>query len=229
MAAERRWWSDGGKSYNSGMTCSICEGRKAKRFCPALRSEICPQCCGKEREETIDCPLECSYLMESREHEKTAGIHPDEFPYKEIRITESFLRDREELLNAVGQFVVEAAFQTHGAADQDAREALDALVRTYKSLESGVYYQTMPQSPIGQAIVMQVEELLQRFRAEETRRTGMTRTRDADVFGILVFLLRMALDENNGRKRGRRFLHSLVQHFLPDEPSQAQSSLIVPG
>ncbi len=210
------------------MTCSLCDGRKAKRFCPAARSEICPQCCGQEREQTLDCPLDCIFLAESREHEKTAGLHPERFPHKEVRISQSFLEDRKELLNATGQFVLVAGLNTPGAVDRDVREALDALVRTYKSLASGVYYQSMPPSPVSQAIVVQVQEQLQRFRAEETRATGRTRTRDADVLGVLVFLLRMALDDDNGRKLGKRFLHNLYDHFPPARP-QAQAPLIVPG
>ncbi|HYM12770.1 MAG TPA: hypothetical protein VEU62_18675 [Bryobacterales bacterium] len=217
------------------MTCSICESRKAKRHCPALRSEICPQCCGKEREETIDCPLDCPYLAEAREHERLAGLDPGEFPYKEIHITDTYLRQHEDILTAAGRFVVGAAFNTAGATDRDVRDALDALARTYKSLASGVYYETQPQSPIAAAIARQIQELLQKFREEEQKETGLTRTRDADVLGILVFLLRMAIDRDNGRKRGRSFLDFLRRHFgSPAGPAGAlaaapSSSLIVPG
>jgi hypothetical protein len=209
------------------VTCSICESRKAKRACPALRSEICPQCCGKEREESLNCPFDCVYLIEARAHERRAGLDPANFPYKEVRITEDFLREQEELLNFTAQAVTGAALQTPGAVDHDASQALDAMVRTYKSLESGIYYQTMPDSPLGQAIVARVQEQLQQFRTAETERLGMARTRDTDVLGILVFLLRMALDEDNGRRLGRRFLDLLQRHF---ESAKAPAApLIVSG
>jgi len=209
------------------MTCSLCDARKAKRFCPAVRSEICPQCCGQEREETLDCPLDCPFLIEARQREKRAGIDPEKFPYKDIRVSETFLRQNEDLLTALGRFVAAAAAQTPGVADSDAREALDALARTYKSLQSGVYYQTMPGSGPAQGMVAQIQEMLQQFRAAETERTGVTRIRDVDVLGLLVFLLRMAMDEDNGRKRGRRFLTSLYTHFPPAGPLGPQAPLIV--
>jgi hypothetical protein len=193
-----------------------------------VHSGICPQCCGKEREHTLTCPLDCIYLMEARAHEKRAGLGPEQFPYKEIRISENFLRDHEDLLTATAQAVAGAALQTPGAVDQDARQALDALVRTYKSLESGIYYQTLPDAPVAQAIMSRVQERIQQFREEETRRLGLSRTRDADVRDILVFLLRMALDEDNGRRLGRRFLGLLHRHFRPAE-AVAASPLIVPG
>lgn len=209
------------------MTCSLCESRKAKRSCPALRQEICPQCCGQEREETLDCPLDCSYLLDSRDRERRPGLDSENFPHKEVRITENFLRDHEDLLTATARSVLTASFQTPGAVDRDVRDALDALVRTHKTLESGVYYQTMPQSPLAASIAGGIQQLLQRFRQEETQRTGLTRTRDVDVLGVLVFLLRMALDEDNGRKLCKRFLHKLYLHFQPAQPASAPSSLIV--
>ena len=52
------------------MSCVICEVRKEKRFCLALHDRICPQCCGEQREVTLDCPPECPYLQQAREHEK---------------------------------------------------------------------------------------------------------------------------------------------------------------
>jgi hypothetical protein len=211
------------------MTCSLCESRKAKRFCPALREEICAQCCGKEREETLNCPLDCPYLLESRAHERRPGLDPDSFPYKEIRIRESFLRDHEDLLAAGARFLYLAALQAPGPVDQDVREALDALARTYKSLASGVYYQTMPPSPVAQSIVSAFQQMLQQYRREQAERTGVTHVRDADVLGVLVFLLRMALDEDNGRRYCKRFLHTLHWHFAPELSPSARSSLIVPG
>jgi len=152
---------------------------------------------------------------------------PESFPYKDIRITENFLKENEELLTAAARFVLGASFQAPGAIDRDAREALDALVRTYKSLESGVYYETMPQSPLAASIVSAVQQSITQFRQEETQRSGLTRTRDADVLGVLVFLLRMALDEDNGRKYCKRFLHTLYLHFQPESAAPSQSPLIV--
>src|SRR5437879_2103381 len=52
------------------LSCAICEIRKEKRFCPAVHGRICPQCCGEQREVTLDCPSDCPYLQQAREHEK---------------------------------------------------------------------------------------------------------------------------------------------------------------
>ena len=63
------------------MSCAICEVRKEKRFCPAVHGRICPQCCGEQREVTLDCPSDCPYLQQAREHEKP---RPADEPEREI-------------------------------------------------------------------------------------------------------------------------------------------------
>src|SRR5271156_6245311 len=58
------------KQESYALSCAICEIRKEKRFCPAVHGRICPQCCGEQREVTLDCPSDCPYLQQAREHEK---------------------------------------------------------------------------------------------------------------------------------------------------------------
>ena len=59
------------------------------------------------------------------------------------------------------------------------------------------------------------------IRRDEPRRLGMTRTRDADVLGILVYFQHFEIDRNNGRPRGRAFLDAL-RAFYPAPPGSAE-------
>ena len=211
------------------MICKICEVRRAKRPCPAVRGEICSLCCGREREVTLDCPLDCEYLQESRKHERGAEVKPDEFPNQDIRVTETFLRDHETLLIAMGRAVLMAGFETPGAVDSDVREALAALIRTHRTLESGLYYETRPDNPVAAELCRRIQEAAGEFRRLETEELHMTKTRDSDVLGVLAFLQRLEIDKNNGRKRGRAYLDFLRGQF-PDTAGQASrdaGSLIV--
>jgi len=84
------------------LSCAICEERKEKRFCPAVHGKICPQCCGEQREVTLDCPSECPYLLQSRQqaHAKddwAEGVDRSAL-FPEIEIDEQFLYEREELI-----------------------------------------------------------------------------------------------------------------------------------
>ena len=50
------------------MKCIICGKGKAKRFCPAKNSNICPKCCGEKRGIEINCPLDCEYFIEGQKN-----------------------------------------------------------------------------------------------------------------------------------------------------------------
>jgi hypothetical protein len=210
------------------MVCAICEIRRPKRFCPGVRGEICSLCCGAEREVSVHCPLDCNYLQDARKHDKTAPVDPDKFPNQDIRVTDDFLQENEDLLVVLGRSIMTSALQAD-AVDNDVREALDALIRTYRTLQSGVYYETRPQNPLAGAICGGVQHGVTELRRMEQESGGVTRTRDAQVLGLLVFLQRLELDRNNGRRLGRAFIDFLRTFFAPHaEQRPAAPSLILP-
>src|SRR5258708_32323229 len=202
------------------MSCAICHTRRPKRFCPGVRGEICTICCGTEREVTVDCPLDCVYLREAHQHEKVEPTDPHKFPNQDIRVTEDFLRDHEPLLLFLARTVLDAALATSGAVDFDVREALDALVRTYRSLQSGVYYETLPANPIAADICRLVQTGIEEFRKQEPERTGMTQTRDDDILGLLAFLQRLELGTYNRRKPERADV-DLLSCFVPEHTAES--------
>ncbi len=187
-------------------------------------------CCGTEREVTVECPLECEYLQEARRHEKPAPTDPKQWPNLDVEVSEEFLTDHEELLMAMGRALASAAFQMQGTVDFDAREALESLIRTYRTLESGVYYESVPPNPMAANIYRAVQAGVAEFRNAEQQRFGMSRTRDGDVFRLLIFLERVELDRNNGRRRGRAFLDGLRGLYaeVPADQGPDPSSLILP-
>ena len=213
------------------MACAICETRRPRRFCPGVRGDICSVCCGTEREVTVDCPLDCEYLQEARLHDRPVEIDPATVPNQDIRVTEEFLRDNEMLLMMTSRAVAGATLDTAGAVDSDVRDALDALIRTQRTLQSGVIYNSVPTNPFAAQIYGLVQNAVSEYRNSEQQQLGMSKTRDADVLGVLVFLQRVEYDRSNGRRRGRAFIDFLRQFSAlePGGPQPApQSSLIVP-
>ncbi len=209
------------------MACPICEKRKPKRFCPAKDAQICPRCCGEHREVTIACPLDCRYLRESRERDYSGDIDPKDFPHKEVEIEAAFLREHGELVETCGRAVFEGTLAVPGAVDTDTREALESLIRTSKTRESGLYYDSRPDSVYAGRIFAHLSQTLETFLKDEQQQSGFTRTRDSDVMKTWVFLLRMALDRDNGRPKGKAFLDFLRLHFQPADT--AEPSLLVPN
>jgi hypothetical protein len=210
------------------MACEICDTRRPRRFCPGVRGEICSLCCGTEREVTVDCPLDCEFLRQARKHEKQQ--EPTEFPNRDIQLTDKLLRDNEDLLSFLSATILRTALGTPGVIDNDVREALDSLIRTYRTLQSGVYYESRPTNPLAAQIYGTLQEALAEYRKAEQQQLGMTRTRDADVLGLLVFLQHFELGQNNGRRRGRAFLDALrhVYCATPEPEAPPASSLILP-
>lgn len=198
------------------MNCAICGIRRPRRYCPGVRADICSICCGTEREVTVDCPFECEYLQEARVREKPPILDPATFPNQDIRITERFLAENEPLLTFAAAALFHAALQVPNVIDYDVREALDALIRTYRTLESGLYYDSRPANPLAAHIYSEVQKNLQAFREEATQRVGRS-IRDAEVLGVFTFLQRTELQENNGRKKGKAFLDLLRRQF-PQDP-----------
>src|SRR5690242_9522068 len=210
------------------MVCAICEIRRPKRFCPGVRGEICSLCCGSEREVSVHCPLDCDYLQDARKHDKLRLVDPDKFPNQDVKITDDFLHENEELLVFLGRSIMAAVLEVD-AVDNDVREALDALIRTYRTLQSGVYYETRPQNPLAGAVFAAMQNAVAELRRVEQEGRGVAHTRDAQVLGLLVFLQRLEIDRNNGRRLGRAFIDFLRTFFAPAAGEQAPApSLIVP-
>jgi hypothetical protein len=196
--------------------CKLCDKKRARRYCPGVGGDICPVCCGTERENTIDCPLDCEHLQEARRHERPAidkaEAGAENIPNRDIRVSEQFMRDHEREVLWLTQALARALESSRGV-DMDAREALDALIQTYRTRESGLIYETRPQNPfaaaIQQALVQSIEELRKALTAEK----GMETLRDSQILGVLVFLQRLEIQHNNGRRRGRAFFDFLRGYF----------------
>jgi hypothetical protein len=189
------------------MACAICNIRREKRHCPGLPGEICAICCGEQREETISCPLDCEYLQlahlsESRDTKDPAGI-----PNRDFRLSRDFLEKNVELVIALQHALLVGAIENN-AIDNDVKEALDGLVRTYRTLGSGLVYESRPSNPIAGLVYDAIQRRVTEIRDSENER-GVHKLQDTQVLSIVVFLAQMEYAFNNGRKRGRSFLHNL--------------------
>jgi hypothetical protein len=169
---------------------------------------------------SVDCPFDCRYLQESRFREKRPILNPDEFPNQDIRVTDRFLAEREPLLLFVAGTLAGASMQVR-AIDNDIREALDALIRTFRTLQSGLLYESVPANPMAAHIFNELRRNVEAFGERVAQQQGVHTIRDTDVLGILVFLQRLELQHNNGRRKGRAFLQFLIEYFPVQPPAEA--------
>ncbi len=223
------------------MSCAICEERKEKRFCPAVHGKICPQCCGEQREVTLDCPSDCPYLLQARqqvrEHAPAQNEPPGELDrealFPEVEIAEQFLYEREELILGLSFALAKSARTDRSLADRDMIAAVSSLAKSYQTLvNSNLIYELPTANVAHQTIAREVETMVREFREAERKHLGRTRLRDAEVLKALVFLLRMCLARTSGRPKSRAFIDFLFAQF-PEKsavvgPEEASSRIVIP-
>jgi hypothetical protein len=214
------------------LACAICEIRKEKRFCPAIHGRICPQCCGEQREVTLDCPSECPYLQQAREHEKPrpASQFDAASLFLQVEVSEQFTYEHEHLLMGLSYALMKAAHADRTLNDRDLIAALSAMCTSYERLvNSGLHYEQPLTSAAQHAVAAQIEQMMKQYREAEQKQLGYSTLKDSDVLKSLVFLLRLAHGRTSGRPKSRAFIDFLASQF-PEEKSAivspAESSIL---
>src|SRR6202167_5767411 len=208
------------------LSCAICEVRKEKRFCPAVHGRICPQCCGEQREVTLDCPSDCAYLLQAREHERPRSadqVDPAGL-FLQIEVSDQFMYEKEHLLMGLTYALAKAARTDRSLHDQDLLTTLSALTASHERLvNSGLHYEQPLTSEAQRRVAAEVETMVREFREAEQKHTGRVSLRDSDVLKALVFLVRLA----NGRTSGRPKSRALVEFLFAQFPEK-EAALVAP-
>jgi len=218
------------------LSCAICETRKEKRFCPAVHGRICPQCCGEQREVSLDCPSDCPYLRQAREHEKPRSaeqIDPASL-FLQIEVSDQFMYEHEHLLMGLTYALAKAARAERSLHDQDLIAALSMLVTTYqRRASSGLHYEEPLANELQRRAAMEVETMVKEYREAEQKHMGYSTLKESDVLKALVFLVRLGQGRTSGRPKSRAFVEFLFAQFPEKEsaivaPAAAGSRIILP-
>jgi len=217
------------------LSCAICEGRKEKRFCPAVHGRICPQCCGEQREVTLDCPSDCPYLIQAREHEKPRSseqIDPASL-FLQVEVSDQFMYEKEHLLMGLTYALFKAARTDRSLHDQDLIAALSVLSKSYeRRANSGLHYDEPFTGDSQRRVAAKIETMVKEYREAEQKHAGYSTLRDSDVLKALVFLVRLAHGRTSGRPKSRSFVEFLFAQFPEKESAvvaqEAASRIILP-
>jgi hypothetical protein len=218
------------------VSCAICENRKEKRFCLAVHGRICPQCCGEQREVTLDCPSECVYLQHAREHEnpRSADDLKDAELFLKVEVGDQFIYEREHLLLGLTFALTKAARANRALNDRDVIAALTSITRSYETLvNSGLHYESPSPSLAQQAVANELQTMIKEYREAEQKHMGYVRLRDSEVLRALVFMVRMGHGRTSGRPKSRAFIDFLLGQFPENKsgaatPQEAGSRIIAP-
>jgi hypothetical protein len=212
------------------VSCPICEKRKPERFCPSKGEKICAVCCGTEREVSIDCPADCSYLVSAHryedEHQRSL---PADTPLLDEKIPQDIVYTHQQLMAALAFSIAKFCSVQPAAVDTDVLTAIESLAHTYKTLSSGIIYERPPEAPLPRELYAALIAFLTEVKKQQAERANSAALKDMDVFYLWVFLYRMGLLRTNGRPRSRRFIEFLRRQF-PQSPElkREESRIIVP-
>jgi hypothetical protein len=212
------------------LNCPICEKRKAARYCPAKGEKICAVCCGTEREVTIGCPPDCAYLVAAHRYEDAhQRALPADTPFLDERIPQDILHTHQQLMAALAFQTAKFASNQPATADPDALAALAALAGTYKTLQSGLLYEKIPEIPVQRDLYKALSQFLAEIKQKAAESGNSAALKDAAIFQVIVFLYRMGLLRSNGRPRSRRFIEFLRGQFPhAEELKREEPRIIVP-
>lgn len=195
-----------------------------------MRGWICAQCCGAEREVTVDCPFDCVYLREARKHEKEQTPTVETMPFPGIEVSDAFLTENEQFIGTIALQMLRYALANPKTTDNDLQGAIEKLVKTYETLSSGIYYESLPEEGAQIGVFREIKKFLDEYQENERKKGSISPLKEGDVIRSLAFLSRLAALRSNGRARGRAFIDFLRQSYpeaatgRTDEPK-----LIIPG
>lgn len=147
------------------MKCILCNSRKAKRYCPAKRDEICPICCGEKRGVEIDCPLDCRYFIEGQKH------HQQKVMKQRIRKdgAQAYVRRAQlysqnpELYAQIEITIAETFGMNKRLRDEDLASALKLVADTLETEQKGILYKHSSDNRYANEISDKVMLLLRNF------------------------------------------------------------------
>lgn len=209
------------------MTCPICQKRKAQRFCPAQGENICSVCCGTEREVTIDCPSDCSYLIASR----TYGMERKKFdwsklPFADVKIPPAYAQEHVPLLNALNYTISVFARDNKPTVDTDVMAALQSLAEAYRTLSSGLYYENPPDHRLQRELYERLKAGIEEYKKTSAQNAPAT-VRDGDIRDALIFFTQLGATYLNGRPKGRAYLDMLRSQIKSEEFDKPASNIVL--
>jgi hypothetical protein len=185
---------------------------------------------------TLDCPSDCPYLQQAREHEKpraTEQIDPAGL-FLQIEVSEQFMYEKEHLLMGLTYALAKSARADRSLHDLDLIASLSMLAKSYeRRVNSGLHYEQPLTSDSQRRSVLEVENMVKEYREAEQKHMGYSSLRDSEILKALVFLIRLAHGRTSGRPKSRAFVEFLFAQFPEKEsavvtPQEAGSRIILP-
>ena len=131
-----------------------------------MRSSICATCCGQKRILEIDCPESCGYLKAGRNKDIEDRVKQyqsmDQADFKKAR---RIIDDYADVVAALEFQIAHARLADRALTDKDVGRAVQALVETYRTEESGILYERTLDDPKIDSLRRELKEVIEFFRS----------------------------------------------------------------
>ena len=209
--------------------CPICNKRRAERYCPAKGEKICAIDCGTEREVTIDCPSDCTYLVRAHSWEQS---HPkplveSDVPFADVSFPSDLIHTRQAILSGLGYTVLVYAADHRSLSDPDVFAAVQAMAETRRTLLSGIYYEKPPGYPVALGLYAALAKFIEEEKKHTAEHPEFPALKETEIFHLLVFFLRFGRLRSNGRPRTRAFIEFLRSQFPAEAGVPKEESRII--
>lgn len=212
--------------------CSKCKKRKAKRYCPALGSELCSLCCGLLREKEIHCPSNCPFLEKHKSYQEKRTIEKKVTPSSRGFFAEEDILEDERM--AWLAFHIEAPLKEYGKkqasfTDKDAILALEYAKEKVREGKSSLFIpgrETGPKNEVGEAVYENVEKCQYEKRIVLPGETQFYKTEEK--IKCLERIILSLKFRAKGNFEGRNYIEQLISRFAKIEELSRQKKVITP-
>lgn len=213
--------------------CSRCKKRKAKRYCLALGSSLCPLCCGLLRDKEIHCPPNCSFLARHKPYEEKKIVEKKtDSSSRHISAEEDILKDERIAWLA---FHIEMPLKQYGEKHESFsdRQAILALEYAKEKIEKerGIIFlpgeKIKPRNEVGEAIYQSVENCRYE-RKLILPQTLETYKKEEKIKGLERVIL-SAKFLAKGKYEGRNYIQNLIDRFAKIKALSKEKKIITPA
>jgi hypothetical protein len=215
------------------MKCVLCDQRKAKRFCPAKNTSICPNCCGEKRVLEIRCPETCEYLKSGRSRDMAEYVkHFRNMDQATFEKNKRIMNEHQDVVAHLESIVSKERLQSHSLTDQDLRQALDTLLETYRTEDKGILYERTSDDLRIDGLRRELRKVIESYRNPEGENNKgivnvqQTRLPLQSAIGCLEFMRSMAVNFMAEKHASLSYVDILAR-IIPAE-EEIQSSVIIP-
>jgi hypothetical protein len=212
--------------------CTKCKSRKAKRHCPAQRSDLCPLCCGLIRAKEIHCPPSCPFLARHKLYqEKRIVEKKPSSPSKSGLPQDDLLRDERMAWLALH---IEAPLVEYGqkAPSFTDADAIVALEYAKDKLEKGRSLLLIPgemhspRNEIGEAVYTSMEGC--RYQQAVILAGGREGYKTEEKVQCLDRVVLAAKTWARKDYQGRGYIEHLCQQFAKIQEQSRSTKILTP-